>query len=384
MIPRKFCNNVTRFIFSNLIFINFYPALAIDTKANQAIVFDWNTSEVLFEKNADQKVPPASMTKIMTVYAVFDRLKNTAITIEDKCKISAKAYKMGGSKTFLEIDEKVTIKDLLRGIIIQSGNDASIAIAECLSGTENDFVNLMNFYADKLGMKNTNFINSSGWPEENHFSSVKDLALLSKAIITDFPDLYTLFSEKKFTYNGIRQPNRNQLLYSLPGTDGLKTGYTKKSGWGIAASTINNERRVIVVINGTNSSRSRLNESTNLLNWALRETKPQKIFKKNQIIKNVDVWLGNKSTANLIIKEDIVTTLSFEQIKLLKTNIEYLKPIPAPFKAGDVIGKLTIDIPGKSTLIVPLVSENNVTSINPFMKAFAAAKYLIFGTSLNE
>ncbi len=372
------------FLLLFFIFFIHSSLLAIDTKSEQAIVYDWNTNEVLYEKNPDQKVSPASMTKIMTVYVVFDRLKNTSISIEDKCKISAKAYKMGGSRMFIEIDEKVTIKDLLRGIIIQSGNDASIAIAECLSGTENDFVKLMNFYADKIGMENTNFVNSSGWPEEDHFSSVRDIAILSKAIITDFPELYTFFSEKKFTYNGIRQPNRNQLLYSIPGTDGLKTGYTKKSGWGIAASTIQNGRRIIVVINGTNSSRSRLNESTNLINWALRETKLQKIFKKNQIIKNVDVWLGNNSTANLIIEKDIVTTLSFDQIKLIKANIEYQKPMPAPFNAGDVVGKMIVDIPGKSEMIIPLIAESDVKSINPFFRIFAAAKYLIFGTTLDE
>ena len=189
--------------------INSSIVFAIDTKAENAIVYDWNTKEILFEKNADQIIPPASMTKIMTVYAVFDRIMNTSLSIEDKCIVSSKAYRMGGSRMFIEVDEKITIKDLLRGIIIQSGNDASVAIAECLSGTENDFANLMNIYADKFGMENTHFMNSSGWPIDTHYSTVRDIAKISDAIITDFPELYQYFSEQEFTYNGITQPNRN-------------------------------------------------------------------------------------------------------------------------------------------------------------------------------
>ena len=197
-----------------LLFIN-KSAISIDTKATQAIVYDYSTKEVIFEKNADKLTYPASMTKIMTVYAVFDRIKNTSLSLNDKCIISAKAYRMRGSRTFLEINDKVSIGDLLRGIIIQSGNDASVAIAECLSGTENDFSKLMNSYSEKLGLKNTNFVNSSGWPEKNHYSTVKDLAILSNSIIKDFPNLFLYFQEKEFTYNEIKQPNRNKLLNSL-------------------------------------------------------------------------------------------------------------------------------------------------------------------------
>ena len=374
-----------KFFLLLLLFItNSSIVLAINTNAEQAIVFDWNTKEVLFEKNADQIIQPASLTKIMTIYTVFDRITNTSLSIEDTCNVSPRAYRIGGSRMFLEIDVKVTINDLLRGIIIQSGNDASVAIAECLSGTEDDFANLMNIYADKHGMENSHFVNSSGWPMDDHYSTVRDIAKISNAIITDFPKLYTYFAEQEFTYNGITQLNRNFLLTSLKGSDGLKTGFTKKSGWSIAASTIIDRRRIIVVISGTNSSRSRLNESSNLINWALRETKPIRILEKNKVIKEVDVWLGNKPTVNLIVQKEVITTLSFEQIKLLKINIEYEKPLSAPFKAGDVLGKMIIDISGKPTLIVPLIAENHVANINPFMRTFAAAKYLIFGTSLDE
>ena len=368
------------------IIILFYSnySFAIDSKAEQAIVIDFTTKEVLFEKNPNQIISPASMTKIMTVFIVFDRLKNTDLNIDDTCNISAKAYKMGGSRTFLEIDEKVTINDLLRGIIIQSGNDASVAIAECLAGTEEDFAKLMNVYAENLGLKNSNFKNTSGWPEDNHYSTVKDIAILSNELIFNFPTLYTYFNEKTFTYNDIKQPNRNKLLNTFSGADGLKTGYVKSSGWGIAGSALRNDRRITVVISGTNSSRSRLNESSNLLNWAFTQTSRKTLFKKNQIIKNVDVWLGNKSTVNLVIPETIISTLSFDQLKSIKSNIEYEKPISAPFDSGIQKGSLTISVSGKDDIIIPLVTENNVGSINPLMRIVSAIKYLIFGTSLDE
>ena len=361
-----------------------FSASGIDTKAEQAVVIDFNTGEILFEKNSDFKMPPASMTKIMTVYVAFDRIKNTELSIEDFCNVSAKAYKMGGSRTFLEIDDTVKIDDLLKGIIIQSGNDASVALAECLSGTENNFASLMNVYADKLGMINTNFTNSSGWPEENHYSSVYDLGILSNALIRDFSTLYTYFDLKEFTYNSIKQPNRNKLLSKVKGSDGLKTGYTKKSGWGISGSALRGERRITVVINGTNSSRSRLNESTNLLNWAFTQTSQKILVNKNQVIKNVDVWLGSKPTINLIVDKDIISILSFDQIKLINSSITYKNPINAPIKKGDILGNLEINIPGKKTIDVALVAENNVNEINPIKKIFAAIIYLIFGTSLNE
>ena len=357
---------------------------AIDTKAEQAIVMDFDTNEILFEKNSNIKTPPASMTKIMTVYAAFDRLKNTDLSIENECLVSAKAYKMGGSRTFLEIDDKVSIDELLKGIIIQSGNDASVALAECLAGTEDDFAKLMNVYAKKLGMINTNFLNSSGWPEDDHYSTVYDLALLSNALIREFPDLYLYFSDKEFTYNDIKQPNRNKLLSSVQGADGLKTGFTKASGWGIAATAKRDNRRITTVINGTNSSRSRLNEASNLINWAFSQTSQKLLVDENQVIVEVDVWLGNKPRVNLVSSKKVVSTLSFDQIQLIKSSLQYKRPIEAPIKKGEVYGKLIIDIDGKPNIEVELISQESIASVNPISKVFAAMKYLIFGTSLDE
>ena len=372
------------FIFALFIILfTSFNVLAIDTKAEQAVVIDFNTGEILFKKNANIKVPPASMTKIMTVYAVFDRINNTDLSIKDKCIISAKAYKMGGSRTFLEIDDRVSIDELLKGIIVQSGNDASIAIAECLAGTEADFAKLMNVYAKKIGMSSTNFINASGWPDENHYSTVFDLALLSNELIKKFPKLYEYFNIREFTYNDISQPNRNRLLTSVEGADGLKTGYTKKSGWGVAGSASKDSRRITVVINGTNSSRSRLNESSNLINWAFSQTSEKKLISKNQIIKNIDVWLGKQSTINLVSSRDVISIISFDQLQLIKTTISYKKPISAPIKKDDILGTMLIDIPGKKIIKIDLIAEVNVNEINPFYKIFAAIKYLIFGTSLD-
>lgn len=357
---------------------------AIDTKAEQAIVMDFDTNEILFEKNSNLKTSPASMTKIMTVYAAFDRLKNTNLSIENECVVSAKAYKMGGSRTFLEIDDKVSLDELLKGIIIQSGNDASVALAECLAGTEDDFAKLMNVYAKRLGMINTNFLNSSGWPEEDHYSTVYDLALLSNALIREFPDLYLYFSDKEFTYNDIKQPNRNKLLSSVQGADGLKTGFTKASGWGIAATAKRDNRRITTVINGTNSSRSRLNEASNLINWAFSQTSQKLLVDENQVIVEVDVWLGKKPRVNLVSSKKVVSTLSFDQIQLIKSSLHYKKPIEAPIKKGEVYGKLIIDIDGKPNIEVELISQESIGSVNPISKVFAAMKYLIFGTSLDE
>ena len=371
------------FLFFILIFSNL-PVYAIDTKAPEAIVYDYNTQEIIFEKQSNKLTIPASMTKIMTVYAVFDRIQNTSLSIDDKCSVSAKAFRMGGSRMFLEREDRVTIDDLLRGIIIQSGNDASVAIAECLSGTEEDFALLMNSYAESLGLSNTNFVNASGWPNDNHYSTVKDIMLVSEALIRDFPDFYGYFNEEEFTYNDIRQLNRNILLRRVDGSDGLKTGFTRNSGWGIAASAIREDRRIIVVINGTNSSRSRALESETLINWAFRETTQKTILEKNQIIKGVDVWLGSKPFVNLVIENDVITTLSFEQIKTIKSDIEYTKPVSAPIKAGDILGKIIIQISGKQNVEVPLIAETNVKKINPLLRIFAAIEYLIFGTSLDE
>jgi len=348
------------------------------------ILIEPNTNTVIAEFNSSELIEPASMTKVMTGYVVADQIQNGLISLDDQVLISEKAWKMEGSKMFIEAGKKVSILDLLKGIIIQSGNDASVALAECLAGTEDDFAKLMNVYAKRIGMINTNFLNSSGWPEDNHYSTVYDLAILSNALIREFPDLYLYFSDKEFTYNDIKQPNRNKLLSSVQGADGLKTGFTRASGWGIAATAKRDNRRITTVINGTNSSRSRLNEASNLINWAFSQTSQKLLVDKNQVIVEVDVWLGNKPRINLVSSKKIVSTLSFDQIQLIKSSLEYKRPIEAPIKIGEVYGKLIIDIEGKPNIEVELIAQESVGSVNPISKVFAAMKYLIFGTSLDE
>ena len=266
-----------------ILILRFSYSWAIDSKAEQAIVIDFTTNEVLFEKNADQTVPPASMTKIMTSYVVFDSLKNTDLSIEDTCIITPKAYRKGGSRTFLEIDEQVSISDLLRGIIIQSGNDASIAIAECLAGTEDDFAKLMNVYAEKINMENTNFLNSSGWPDENHFSSAADIAKISSFLIKDFPEHYSLYKEKWFTY-GVKQPhrNRNTLLWQDDSIDGIKTGSTEAAGYCLVSSGIRNETRLIAVTMNSSSEKTRLTDNRRLLDYGFRYFRTKKLVSKDQ------------------------------------------------------------------------------------------------------
>ncbi len=363
---------------------NISNSFALNSIATHAIIFDYETNEILYEKNAFEKTPPASTTKILTSYIVFDQIKKGNLQLDDKFRVSEKAYKKGGSSMFLETNTMVTVKDLLYGIIVQSGNDASIVVAENISGSERAFTDLMNEYAIKIGMKKSNFVNSSGWPHPLHYTTMYDLSVLSKAIIRDFPEMYKIFSEKEFTYNNITQPNRNSLLDLYEGTDGLKTGYVKDSGYGIVISTLKNGRRIIIAINGLESRKSRVIESERLLNWAYRNTTLQKIFKKGQVVKKTDVWLGNKNQVDLIVGQDILTTLKADQKNSIEAKIIYDRPIEAPIIKNQEIGKIIIEIKDKEPLEYPLYAKDSVKKINPVFRIFSAIRYLIFGNINND
>tara|TARA_B100001123_G_C15237299_1_gene997663 strand:+ start:387 stop:1526 length:1140 start_codon:yes stop_codon:yes gene_type:complete len=367
------------------LFLTFNKSLSLDTKATHAVILDYDTNEIIFDKNGSEKTSPASMTKILTTYIVFDKIKKNNLSLEDKFKVSSKAYKKGGSRMFIEINSLVSVKDLLYGVIVQSGNDASIALAENISGSEEAFAKLMNEYAKELGMDNSNFINSSGWPDPKHYSSMKDLAILSKAIINDFPKLYKIYKEKKFTYNNIMQLNRNSLLKYYPGVDGLKTGYVKDSGYGIIVSSLKDKRRIIVAINGLESQKTRIEESEKLLNWAYRETKHYEILTKDQVMTSTDVWLGKNSTVDLISPKSIIKTLTHEEKENLTIKLKYDKPINAPIEANQIVGNINIIIPKKNQKIeIPLIAKNDVKRVNPLIRVFVALKYLIFGNISNE
>ncbi|MBG77261.1 MAG: D-alanyl-D-alanine carboxypeptidase DacC [Alphaproteobacteria bacterium MarineAlpha5_Bin12] len=365
-------------------FFNISNLSALNSIATHAIIYDYQTNEILYEKNAFEKTPPASTTKILTSYIVFDQIKKGNLKLNDKFRVSEKAYKKGGSSMFLEINSMVTVEDLLYGIIVQSGNDASIVVAENISGSERAFTDLMNEYATKIGMKNSNFVNSSGWPHPLHYSTMYDLAVLSKAIIRDFPDMYKMYSEKEFTYNNITQPNRNSLLELYEGTDGLKTGYVKDSGYGIVVSTLKKNRRIIIAVNGLESRKSRVIESERLLNWAFRNTKLETLFKKGEVVKKTDVWLGTKNQIDLIVGQDILTTLKSEQKDSIDTKIIYDKPIEAPILKNQEIGKIIIEIKDKDTLEFPLYAKDSIKKINPLFRVFSAIRYLIFGNINND
>tara|TARA_Y100000590_G_scaffold466163_1_gene640675 strand:- start:970 stop:2127 length:1158 start_codon:yes stop_codon:yes gene_type:complete len=354
-------------------------ANTIETPAKFAILFDYETNRVLLEKNADLIMYPASMSKLMTAYVVFNRLANNEISLKDTFRVSEKAWRKGGSRMFVELNTRVTVEDLLRGMIIQSGNDASIVLAEGISGSEEIFSSEMNFYAKKLGLENTNFRNATGWPDSKHYTSARDLIKLANALIYEYPQYLKYYSELNFTYNNITQGNRNPLLYKNLGADGLKTGHTSQSGYGLVASVIRAGRRVLLVINGLNSTKQRSTEAERLIDWSFRNFDNYTLFKSNQPIKKVSVWLGKNQDLALILKDDLVLTLSKNEKNNLKTKIVYNYPIEAPIRKGEKIGKLIVEIPSSETVERDLLASKNIDSLTLLGRIKAKISYLIFG-----
>ena len=286
----------------------------IITPSEFVIIMYHESGDILYEKNADAPMKPASMAKMMTIYIVFKQLDEGSLKMEDKLIVSEKAYRKGGSRMFLEQGSQVTIRELLRGIIVQSGNDAAIVVAEGLAGTEDAFAEEMTLRAKELGMTNTVFGNSTGWPDEVTTTTARDLALLSQAIIRDFPELYQIYSEKSYEYNGIKQNNRNPLIYNLDGADGLKTGHTDESGYGLAASAEIDGQRIIMVVNGLTSSSERKMESVRLMNLAFRTFKKYEILKEGEIVGNAPVYMGVAESIDLIPQESYTRVLTGNRI----------------------------------------------------------------------
>ena len=359
--------------------------LKLKTPAKQVILYDHETKKVLFEKNSNDPMKPASMAKIMTAYIVFDRLQEGSLSLDDKFIVSKKAWRKGGSRTFLKLNSEVTIRDLLMGLIVQSGNDAAIVLAEGISGSEEDFALQMNQYAQSLEMNNTFFTNSTGWPHEDLITTAYDLLILTEGLIKNFPELYKLFLEKEFTFNNISQPNRNPLLigrYKVPGADGLKTGHTKESGYGLIGSIVRKNRRITIVVNGLNSMRQRGKESKRLIEFAFRETFLLRAFHNNNILGTANVWLGNKSKINLIAEKPFKTIVNRSSLRMIKTTLLWNDPVKAPVKIGQKIGTININIPGRDTLRLNLVSKDYVGELGPIDKIKSAINYLIFGGDL--
>ncbi|MEE2996321.1 MAG: D-alanyl-D-alanine carboxypeptidase family protein [Pseudomonadota bacterium] len=351
------------------------------TPARNAFILDLATDTVLLRKQADVPMPPASMSKLMTVYMVFDRLKRASLTLEDKFLVSRKAWKKGGSKMFVKVGDKVSVADLLRGIIVQSGNDACIVVAEALAGSEETFADVMTNRAREIGLTNSTFTNATGWPHPRHQMSAKDLAVLSKRLIEDFPELYKLFAEKSFTYNKIKQGNRNPLLFRDVGADGLKTGHTKAAGYGLTASAQRGDRRIIIVLNGLTSVRQRSQESLRLMEWAFRAFKPVTMFKEGETITEADIWLGNTSKVPLIIDKELRLTLPRGANDKIKVTVRMKNPVAAPVSRGQRLGTLVVKVPGALDREYPLSAGADVEQLGFMGRIGAAIKHLIWGAS---
>lgn len=344
------------------------PVLALETKAKQAIVIEDETGAVLFDKNGYEKMYPSSMTKMMTAYITFKQLKEGKITQDTKFTVSEKAWRQQGSKTFVELNNQIPVMDLLRGIIIQSGNDACITLAEGIAGSEEGFTGLMNEEAKELGMDATHFANSDGWPDENHYTSAHDLAILAKATVKNFPDFYPIYAEREFTYHGITQHNRNLLLGGSLGVDGLKTGHTEIAGYGITVSAKNNDgRRVYVVVNGLGSEKERAEEAASLVGYAFGAYENRVVKKPGEVVASVPVWLGAADEVPITVESDALVTLP----KVGKDQITFTYqgdvPLAAPVKKGTPAGTLLIKAPGVSDQKVALVTAQDVPKAG-FMK----------------
>jgi D-alanyl-D-alanine carboxypeptidase (penicillin-binding protein 5/6) len=335
-------------------------ASGLDTSAKQAVIIDMGTGMTLLSKNADQKMPTSSMSKVMTAYVVFDSLKQGRIKMDTMFPVSQKAWEKGGSKMFIEVGKKVSIEDLLKGLIVQSGNDAAIALAEGLAGDEDQFALALNARAQELGMKNSHFKNASGWPDPEHYSTANDLALLAQRLIVDFPHEYSIYSMKEFTYAGIRQPNRNPLLYRNMGVDGIKTGHTEAGGYGLIASGERDERRVVMVVNGLDSETDRANESARLMSWALNNFENITLFKANDIIDTAPTVFATQDRLPLTIGRDVRVTVPKGQRANIQAIAEYKSPLKAPLHKGDKVGVLKITIPQVGEFNVPLLAAEDL------------------------
>jgi D-alanyl-D-alanine carboxypeptidase (penicillin-binding protein 5/6) len=362
------------------------PAAAIETLARQAYLVDAATNAVLFEKNAAQLMAPASMSKMMTVYMAFERIKNGSLGLEDTFVVSEDAWRRGGARSggstmFLEPGSRVPLESLLRGIIVQSGNDASIVVAEGLAGSEASFADEMTRRARDLGLTDTTFRNATGWPHAEHRTTARDLAVLARRTIERFPELYRYYSEKSFTYNGIRQGNRNPLLYKDIGADGLKTGHTAESGYGLTATAVRNGRRLVLVVSGLPSNKSRARESARLMEWGFREFDNYTLFKAGETVTEADVWLGSAPTVPLVIDDDLTVTLRRKARRGMKVTVTFDGPLAAPIAAGQALAKLTITAPDEASLEVPLVAGADVGRLGLFGRLGAALKFILWGAS---
>ena len=340
-----------------------------DVAAKNYFVVDFASGKVLAEKNADKKIEPASITKMMTAYVVYKELEADRLAMEDLVEISEKAWRMGGSRMYIDVNSKVSVHDLLKGLIIQSGNDASVALAEHVAGTEIAFVQLMNQYAMELGMENTNFVNSTGWPEKKHLTTARDLAKLSVAIIREFPEHYSWYAEKEYTYNNIKQHNRNKLLWRDETIDGIKTGHTESAGYCLVSTALRSDMRIISVVLGTDSEKSRASVSQALLNYGFRFYESHTLYDVDEVLSRPRIWGGEYETLTVGLADGLAITIPRGAYDALDATMDIDKNIEAPITKGQQVGVVKVSLDGKLLESVPLVALEAVNEGGLFRKA---------------
>jgi D-alanyl-D-alanine carboxypeptidase (penicillin-binding protein 5/6) len=363
------------------------PVGGIDTEAKHAMVLEAETGAVLLDKGSDERIPPASMSKVMTAYLVFDYLKQGRAKLEDELPVSENAWRTQGSKMFVPINSRIKIDDLLRGMIVQSGNDACIVLAEGLAGSTAAFVDQMNEKAKEIGLKDSHFANVDGLPDPNHYMTAHDLARLALRTIQDFPEYYHYYSEKDFKFHtvasnnrevDINQGNRNPLLYKDLGADGLKTGHTDEAGYSLLGSVVRDKRRVIIVLSGLPSMKARAQESERLVEWAFREFNDYQLFAKGDKVDDAEVWLGSEAKVPMTVDKDLLVTLPRRVRKDMKVTVAYDKPIAAPIKKGEPIGKVVVTVPDMPPAETPLVAGADVSRMGPVGRIAMVAANLIW------
>ena len=373
-------------LLSALVFVQ--PARALDTPASHVYLVDTTTGAVLMNKNGDAPMAPASMSKLMTLFMVFERLQDGRLSLDDKFYVSENAWRKGGAKTggstmFLEPSMRVRVEDLIRGIIVQSGNDACIVVAEALAGSEEAFAQEMTDKARELGMTGSTFKNATGWPDPEHRLTAHDLAALAQLTVERFPEYYHYYTEQTFVFNGIKQSNRNPLIYKDMGADGLKTGHTEESGYGLTASAVRKDggkdRRLILVVNGLSSKKMRSTESERLLEWGFREFGNYALFKAGDVVTDASVWLGQKASVPLIIEKDLTLTLPKRARREMKVKVSFEGPVPAPLQKGQRIGTLSITAPDVTPVEIPLLAGEAVEQLGLVGRLGAALDYILWG-----
>lgn len=349
---------------------------APDLAADSFILMDFSSGKILAEKEADKRVEPASITKLMTAYLVDKALESGDITMADEVTISEKAWRMKGSKMFIEVGKKVSVEELIKGMIIQSGNDATVALAEHVAGSESAFAEYMNHQAAQLGMNNTQFRNSTGWPDPDHYSTARDIAILSQAIIRDYPQTYRYYKEKEYTFNDIRQFNRNRLLWRDDSVDGLKTGHTEAAGYCLASSAKRDDMRLISVILGTSSDKARTQQSQTLLNYGFRFFESHRLYDKGETLKTARVWYGDQELVALGVSEPMDLTISRGRYKDLDASLEIDSKISAPLTAGQELGLVTIKLDDEVLMTRPLVALQDVADGGIVQKVVDSVKMM--------